>query len=61
MIATRVEKELTQRHSFKELDKQRVMIEMLRVFDTWNSPNDLPDGTIDRAKALFASINSAFS
>lgn len=61
MIAARVERQLIQRHSFKELDKQRVMNEMLRVFDTWKAPADLPDGTVERAKALFAAINSAFA
>ena len=61
MIASRVERVLITQHSFKELDKQRIMVELLRVFDTWKSPADLPIGTADKAKKLFATINGAFA
>jgi len=60
MIAKRVEKVLVQRYGHKELDKRRVMAEILRRFDGWKKVSDLPNGTAVRAEKLFSSINKAF-
>jgi AAA ATPase domain len=60
-IASRVEQVLIKQHGLKGLDKQRVMNEMLRVFDGWKMPADLPAGTAQRAEKLFATINQAFA
>jgi energy-coupling factor transporter ATP-binding protein EcfA2 len=61
MIATRVERILIQRHGLSGLDKQRLMNEMLKVFDCWHKPGDLPEGTAEKAEKLFATINQAFA
>jgi hypothetical protein len=60
MTASRVEGVLIRQHGFKSLDKQRVMREMLRAFDR-NISEDLPAGTAEKAKQLFAAINLSFS
>lgn len=60
MIARRVEAVLIQRYGHKELDKRRVIVEILRRFDSWKSVSDLPEGTAARAERLFKAINSAF-
>ena len=60
MIASRVERMLIAQHGFKNLDKQRVMNEMLRAFDGWKLPVDLPVGTAEKAQKLFMTINAAF-
>ncbi len=60
MITKRVEAVLVQRYSHKELDKRRVMAEILRRFDGWDRVSDLPKGTAARAEKLFQAINSAF-
>jgi energy-coupling factor transporter ATP-binding protein EcfA2 len=60
MITKRVESVLTQRYGHKELDKRRVMAELLRRFDSWKKVADLPEGTADKAEKLFTAINSAF-
>jgi hypothetical protein len=60
MITKRVESVLMQRFGHKELDKRRVMSEILKRFDGWESPSDLPRGTAARAEKLFKTINSAF-
>lgn len=60
MISKRVESILVQRYGHKELDKRRVMAEILRRFDGWKSLADLPDGTAGKAEKLFGVINEAF-
>jgi hypothetical protein len=61
MITKRVETVLVQRHGYKELDRRRVMSEILRRFDGWKSVADLPVGTAEMAEKLFKSINDAFA
>jgi len=61
MIGSRVEEMLIKQHGFKGLYKQRVMNEMLRVFDGWKVPADLPAGTAGRAEKPFATINQGFA
>jgi hypothetical protein len=46
MITKRVERVLIQRYGHKELDKRRVMSEILRRFDTWQKLADMPEGTV---------------
>ena len=60
MITKRVEAVLRQRYGHKELDKRRVMAEILRRFDAWEKVSDLPKGTDARAEKLIESINTAF-
>jgi energy-coupling factor transporter ATP-binding protein EcfA2 len=60
MITKRVETVLVQRYGHKELDKRRVMAEILRRFDDWKKVSDLPEGTSIRAEKLFKAINKAF-
>ncbi len=60
MITKRVETVMVQRYGHKELDKRRVMAEILRRFDTWEKVSDLPKGTAARAEKLFGAINAAF-
>lgn len=60
MITKRVELVLAQRYGHKELDKRRVMAEILRRFDGWENVSDLPKGTAGRAEKLFNVINDAF-
>ncbi len=60
MITKRVETILVQRYGHSELDKRRVMAEILRRFDGWEKVSDLPKGTAIRAEKLFRAINSAF-
>jgi hypothetical protein len=60
MITKRVEAVLVQRYGRKELDKRRVMSEILRRFDGWQKLAELPAGAADRAEKLFESINNAF-
>lgn len=60
MITKRVERVLIQRYGHKELDKRRVMSEVLRRFDDWEKVADLPDGTAAKAEKLFNAINNAF-
>lgn len=60
MITDRVKAILVQRYGHKELDKRRVMAEILHRFDDWKTVSDLPDGTAARAEKLFKVINKAF-
>jgi predicted ATP-dependent endonuclease of OLD family len=60
MITKRVETVLVQRYGHKELDKRRVMSEILRRFDGWEKVSDLPKGTAAKAEKLFKAINNAF-
>lgn len=60
MITKRVEAVLLHRYGHKEIDKRRVMSEILRRFDTWEKVSDLPKGTADKAEKLFNAINNAF-
>ena len=60
MIADRVEKVLQMKHGYKELDKQRVVGELLKRFDGWKAIDDLPGDTAAHAEALFNKINNAF-
>jgi hypothetical protein len=59
LISKRVEKVLKERHG-KDLDKRKVLTEMLREFDGWTKLSDLPRGTAIAAEKLFKAINSAF-
>lgn len=60
MIAKRIEIVLAQRYGHQELDKRRVMSEILRRFDAWEKVSDLPEGTAANAEKLFKAINQAF-
>jgi hypothetical protein len=60
MISKRVEAVLVQRYGHKELDKRRVMSEILRRFDGWEKVSDLPKGTAAKSEKLFKAINAAF-
>lgn len=60
MITKRVERLLIERYGHKELDKRRVMSEILRRFDGWEKVSDLPKGTVAKAEKLFKAINNAF-
>lgn len=60
MITKRVESVLVQRYGHQELDKRRVMAEILRRFDACEKISDLPKGTAAKAEKLFNAINSAF-
>ncbi|MCK9502367.1 MAG: AAA family ATPase [Desulfobulbaceae bacterium] len=60
MITKRVERVLIERYGHKELDKRRVMSEILRRFDGWEKVSDLPKGSAARAEKLFKAINNAF-
>lgn len=59
-IARRVATHLGDRHG-RELDKRRVMAEILRRFDTWSKITDLPRGTGDKAARVFTAVEKAFS
>ena len=59
-ITKRVEFVLRRRHGREELDKGMVMSEMLRRFDEWQTADDLPPGTAEKAETLFKRINRAF-
>ena len=60
MITKRVEAVLVARYGHKELDKRRIMTEILRRFDGWKGISDLPKDTAARAETLFTAINNAF-
>jgi energy-coupling factor transporter ATP-binding protein EcfA2 len=60
MIAKRAETVLVQRYGHKELEKRRVISEILRRFDGWEKVADLPKGTAAKAEKLFKTINAAF-
>ena len=60
MITNRIEAVLVRRYGHKELDKRRVMSEILRRFDDWEKASDLPKGTLAKAEKLFKAINKAF-
>ena len=59
MISTRVETVLKNRTG-QDLDKKRVLAEMLTQFDNWEKIEDLPQETVDAATKLFKAINGAF-
>lgn len=59
LISKRVETVLKERHG-KDLDKKRVLSEMLKDFDGWTKLSDLPKGTAASAEKLFKAINAAF-
>jgi len=60
MITKRVETVLIRSYGHKELDKRRVMSEILRRFDGWKKLSDLPGDTATKAEKLFQAINNAF-
>jgi hypothetical protein len=60
MITKRVEVVLVRRYGHKELDKRRVMSEILTRFDGWEKVADLPKGAAAKAEKLFKAINNAF-
>lgn len=60
MITKRLESVMKAKYGY-ELDKGRVVAEMLRRFDKWREVKDLPAGTADRAEQLFKTINTAFA
>lgn len=61
LITKRVEEVLIKQHSFKNLDKGRVMGEMLKKFDAWKELSDLPPGTEEKTGKLFLAINKSFA
>ncbi|MGA8259880.1 MAG: AAA family ATPase [Arenicellales bacterium] len=60
MIAKQVETILVQRYGHKELDKHRVMAEILRRLDGWTRLSELPTVTASKAERLFQAINEAY-
>lgn len=60
-ITKRVEAVLISRYGNKELDKRRVMAEMLKRFDEWKTLEDLPGDTAKLAEKLIGKINAAFN
>ena len=60
-ITKRVGAVLKSRYGIKELDKRRVMAEMLKCFDEWKTLEDLPGDTAKSAEKLIGKINTAFS
>jgi hypothetical protein len=61
MITKQVEQIIKARHGLDELDKRRVMGEMLKRFDSWTKLSDLPGGTAHNAEKLFKAINKNFA
>jgi hypothetical protein len=61
MITKQVEQVIKARHGLPELDKRRVMGEMLKRFDSWTKVGDLPSGTAQNAEKLFKAINKTFA
>jgi predicted ATP-dependent endonuclease of OLD family len=61
MITKRVESVLRTRYGHSSLDKQRVVTELLKTFDGWNSLSDIPAETVERAERLFKKINALFT
>lgn len=59
LIAKRVEHVLKVRTG-QDLDKKRVLQEMLREFDKWTELSDLPGDTAVASEKLFVSINRTF-
>lgn len=59
LISARVEKVLKERFGL-DLDKKRVLGEMLKQFDKWSKIDDLPKGTAAATEKLFTAINGAF-
>ena len=59
MITKRVESVLINRFGRSKLDKELVVGQMLRQFDSWHSMSDLPRDTASRAQKLFQKINAA--
>ncbi len=60
MITKRVGTVLVERYGHKELDKRRIMSEILHRFDGWEKVSDLPKATAAKAEKLFKVINDAF-
>ena len=60
-ITKRVEAVLRSRYGQEELDKRRVMAEVLKRFDQWNKLAELPGDTAKHAEKLIAKINQAFA
>lgn len=56
LIAKRVESVLKNRHG-RSLDKKLMLTEMLKVFDSWQKVDDLPDGVADTSEKLFTAVN----
>lgn len=61
MITKRVEQVLKLSYGHSELDKQRVLWQMLLRFDQWKKVEDLPGDTAKHAAMLFAGINRGFA
>lgn len=59
MITKRIEAVMKNKFGH-DLDKSRVVAEMLKRFDAWREAKDLPPGTADMAEQLFKTINTAF-
>jgi hypothetical protein len=59
MITKRVENILKTRFGYSELDKELVVGQMLKRFDTWRTLADLPPETATKAERLFQRINEA--
>ena len=60
MITKRVERILRKSYGMSKLDKRQVLATMLRHFDRWSEPKDLPTRTAQKAEKLFRAINQAF-
>jgi hypothetical protein len=61
MITKRVEQVLQKKFGLAGLDKQRVAIHLMKVFDGWRTLSDMPAETVARAERLFRKINEAFA
>jgi hypothetical protein len=48
------------RHQGNSLDKKRVLQQMLKRFEDMDTPDDLPEGTFEKAQKLIQKINRAF-
>ena len=59
-ITKRVEAVLQSRYGHAELDKRRVMSEMLKRFDQWKKLEDLPGDSAKHAERLITNVNRAF-
>jgi hypothetical protein len=61
MITKQIESVLQKKYGHSALDTQRVVAQMLKRFDSWNSLDDIPPDTVSRSERLFKKINAAFA
>ena len=61
MISARLEAVLKSKYGYEALDKKKVLTEMLKIFDTWDTSKDLPKGTEKNVEKLIKKINANFT